>query len=82
MSIERTAYGPCVDLSYWDKQRRENVDLFKCDTILVNYAGKLIVSPTDKGEVHVFSDSQFFPAPDGSWVMVDYMESSDWYVCY
>jgi len=29
----------------------------------------------------VFSDSQFFPARDGSWLMVDWMSGSgNWYV--
>lgn len=33
------------------------------------------------GAVTVFDDSQFFPAKDGTWLMVDYMpDSGNWYV--
>lgn len=33
------------------------------------------------GAVLVFDDSRFFPAKDGTWLMVDYMsDSGNWYV--
>lgn len=32
-------------------------------------------------EALVFDDSQFFPARDGTWLMVDYIpESGNWYI--
>lgn len=64
------------------------MDTFKCDTIVINCSseptrvGSVSASSTTEGCIDIFSDSQFFPAPDGSWVVVDYMESGDWYVCY
>lgn len=33
------------------------------------------------GASAIFSDSQFFPAADGTWLMVDYMpDSGNWYI--
>lgn len=59
------------------------MDTFRCGTIAsVQSRRPVLIDPTEKGEVNIFTNSQFFPAPDGSWVMVDYMETGNWYVCY
>lgn len=38
-------------------------------------------SETIEGVSDIFPDSQFFPAKDGTWLMVDWMShSNEWYV--
>jgi len=55
----------------------------KSNHIVSKVDGEYVTGETNGGS-YVFRDSQFFPAKDGTWLMVDWIElesgRANWYV--